>query len=562
MHAYLSLTVLGVFLPATMLCYQVAPRRARPGVLLAASYLFFWLMSGELTVYLALSTVSIWALGLALDGQIRRRARALKEPGTDRRAVKRAFARRMRAVLAAGVTLNFGVLFAFKYLGFAEEVARALLAALPGGLAGALPMVEPAVAAPIGISFYTLQAISYLVDVYRQSITADRSLARVALFLSFFPAIMEGPICRYGETAQALWAGHPITWPAVACGAERIAWGLAKKLIVADRVNLLVKNVFASPGAYDGGVIALAAVLYTVQLYCDFSGTMDFVVGTGRIFGVRMPENFRQPFFSRTGSEFWQRWHITLGTWFRDYVFYPVSLSKPVKHLTTRVRRVAGNRLGPLVTSGIALLCVWLGNGLWHGAGGQYVLFGLFWFAVIWIGGLMEPVAQAACERMGIDRAGAPYRVMQHARTLAVVFCGELIFRAEGTAAALTMLERLFTGFTLASFRDGTVLALGMDAGDFACVAVACAALLAVGLVRERGRAGTGAVSADVGTAPGAGAPAAGTPTAAAPRGRLARTIGSPALRWAAACTIVLIVVVFGAYGAGYVPVDPMYASF
>ncbi len=137
-------------------------------------------------------------------------------------------------------------------------------------------------------------------------------------------------------------------------------------------MNLLVKTVFASYESYDGGVIALAAVLYTIQLYCDFSGTMDFVVGTGRIFGVRLPANFRQPFFSRTASEFWQRWHITLGMWFRDYVFYPVSLGKPVKRLTTSARHLLGNRMGPVAASGVALLAgVWLGNGLWHGAGGR-----------------------------------------------------------------------------------------------------------------------------------------------------------------------------------------------
>ena len=200
---------------------------------------------------------------------------------------------------------------------------------------------------------------------------------------------------------------------------------------------------------------------------------MDFVVGTGRIFGVRLPENFRQPFFSRTASEFWQRWHITLGTWFRDYVFYPVSLSKPVKRLTTSARHLLGNRMGPVAASGVALLAVWLGNGLWHGAGGQYVLFGLFWFAVIWLGGFAEPIAQSICERLGIDRSALPYRAFQHARTLAIVFCGELIFRADGGWAALGMLRRLFGQFSLASFADGTVLKLGMDGADFACVGIA-----------------------------------------------------------------------------------------
>ena len=323
-------------------------------------------------------------------------------------------------------------------------------------------------------------------------------------------------------------------------------------------MNLLVKTVFASYESYDGGVIALAAVLYTIQLYCDFSGTMDFVVGTGRIFGVRLPENFRQPFFSRTASEFWQRWHITLGTWFRDYVFYPVSLSKPVKRLTTSARHLLGNRMGPVAASGVALLAVWLGNGLWHGAGGQYVLFGLFWFTIIWLGGFAEPIAQSICERLGIDRSALPYRAFQHARTLVIVFCGELIFRADGGWAALGMLKRLFSQFSLASFADGTAFKLGMDGADFTCVGIAIAVLFVVGLLRERAQHDPAASTTPAGHT---GTPAAAIANTAATRFALAWWQNFN-VRWVLGCVLILAIVVFGAYGTGYVPVDPMYASF
>ena len=557
MTSYFSLTMLGLILPGTAVAYQVIPRRARWAVLLAASYVTFWAISGKLLAFLLASTVTIWLCGLALDREIKQRGEALRAPGANRKAVKQSYARRMRLIMAAGAAVNLGMLFAFKYVVFAHRLLAPLAAPLLThlGIGWAAPA---AIAAPIGISFYTLQAVSYLVDVYRQSVTADRNLCRLALFMAFFPQIMEGPICRYGQTAQALWAGHGITWENLVSGSQRILWGAAKKLIVADRVNLLVKTVFASYESYDGGIIALAAVLYTIQLYCDFSGTMDFVVGTGRIFGVRLPENFRQPFFSRTASEFWQRWHITLGTWFRDYVFYPVSLSKPVKRLTTSARHLLGNRMGPVAASGVALLAVWLGNGLWHGAGGQYVLFGLFWFAVIWLGGFAEPIAQSICERLGIDRSALPYRAFQHARTLAIVFCGELIFRADGGWAALGMLRRLFGQFSLASFADGTVLKLGMDGADFACVGIAIAVLFVVGLLRERAQHDPAASATPAGHA---GMPAAATANTAATRFALAWWQNFN-VRWVLGCALILAIVVFGAYGTGYVPVDPMYASF
>ena len=233
---------------------------------------------------------------------------------------------------------------------------------------------------PIGISFYTMQAASYLFDVYRQKIPADRNLFRLALYLSFFPLLMEGPICRYEQTAQQLWEAPALRYQAPA-GLQRTELRFNQKILVADRLNLLIKTVFDHYEDYDGLVIAVAAVCYTIQLYMDFSGTMDLAVGAGRIFGFQIPENFQRPFFSRSIPEFWQRWHISLGTWFKDYIFYPLSMSKPLKKLTTKARKRLGSHYGPLVAGSIALFCVWLCNGLWHGAAWNYIFFGLYHFA-------------------------------------------------------------------------------------------------------------------------------------------------------------------------------------
>lgn len=529
MKSYFSLMVLGLFVPAVVALYQLAPRRARPLVLLAASYAFFWSISGKLLAFLLFSTLSVWATGLVLEELQRRRAAEMRGPDADRRAVKRRFARYMRAAVAACVVANLGVLAALKYLAFFETVAAPLLA--PLGIE--VPQGGLRLGVPIGISFYTLSAVSYVVDVYRKTSPADHNPVRLALFLAFFPQIMEGPIARYNETACSLWSGRPVTAENLFGGTARVLWGLAKKLIVADRVNVFVKTVFDGSASVDGGMVALAAVLYTIQLYCDFSGTMDFAVGVGRIFGTRLPENFRQPFASRTASEFWQRWHVTLGAWFRDYVFYPVSLSKPVKRLTNGARHLLGNRMGPLAASGVALACVWFGNGLWHGAGGQYLLFGAYYFVLIWLGGLMAPLAERLCPRLGIDHDGAAWHAWQRGRTLVVIFVGELIFRASSAPAALGLLGTLAGGFSLASFADGTVFSMGMDAADFGVVACAVAVLAVVGRLRERG----------------------------AHPVRRAWELPVPA-RAAAMVALAFVIVIFGAYGGSYVPVDPMYAQF
>lgn len=503
MTSYFSPAVLGLLLPVTVVAYQLAPRRARPVVLLAASLAFYVAASGWFLLFVLGATLVSWLCGLAVG----RRGPSGARSGADSDTRPCHQCQHRGAVLAAGVTLVLGTLVALR--------------------------LQASIALPLGISFYSLQAVSYLADVYRGTVEADRNPARLALYLTFFPQVMEGPICRYGEVAEGLWRGDPVTGRSLYLGGSRVLWGLAKTFVVANRLNAFVKPVFEDPASYDGSVIAVAAALYTLQLYCDFSGTIDFAVGVGRVFGAEPPENFRQPFFSRTAAEFWRRWHITLGSWLRDYVFYPVSLSAPVKRLGTRVRRAVGPRLGPPVASGVALLCVWLANGLWHGAGSQYLLFGMYYFVVIWLGSVLEPLARSASERLGVIREGRPYRVMQHVRTLLVIVVGELLFRAGSAGRGLDMLARAITSFSPGSLVDGTLLTVGMDAHDFAAVAAFSLALLLVGAARERGVALLEGVWR---------------------RGALAR--------WALWGALVMVTVVFGAYGAGYVPVDPMYAQF
>ena len=312
--------------------------------------------------------------------------RQLAQASSGKREIREACKRKNRRIVFAAVVANIGILAVLKYSGFFGLSLASALAAF--GIS--IDLSIPSFALPIGISFYTLMAVSYVVDVYRERTKADKNLGHVALFLAFFPGIMEGPLSRYNDVAPSLIAGEPLNRKNLYAGTLRIMWGMAKKIIVADRLNAFVKPVFDNYGSYDGGVIALAAILYTIQLYCDFSGTMDVALGMGRVFNVTLPENFRQPFFSRTASEFWQRWHITLGLWFKDYVYYPISLSKPCKMLTTKARKRFGNRYGPLLASSVALFCVWIGNGLWHGAGSQYIFFGLYYFVLIMAGGLIE----------------------------------------------------------------------------------------------------------------------------------------------------------------------------
>ena len=527
---YFSVQFLAILLPVTITAYAFLPQKPRRIVLLLASYAFFWAVSGKLLIYLLLSTISIHHSGLWLTDNQRRCSDALDQAlKEDRKNIKAQHQRQQRWIVAFAVILHIGILAVLKYSAFFVTNLNAGFELLKLSTT----LTVPSFALPIGISFYTMQAVSYVLDVYRQKIQADRNLFRLALYMSFFPQIMEGPICRYSETAEQLWSAPPFAYRNLTFGGQRILFGLLKKMVIADRLNLLISNVFNGYQDYDGFVIAVAAVCYTIQLYMDFSGTMDVALGTGQIFGVSLTENFQRPFFSKTISEFWKRWHITLGAWFRDYIFYPISLSKPMKHLVSKARKRLGNHFGALPASAIALFCVWLSNGLWHGAGWNFIFFGMYHFALILGGNIIDPFAAKITEKLHISRTTPLYQRFQIVRTTILVCIGEMFFRANGLRAGLEMFQKIFTDFTFSAMTEKTFFSFGADLYDYIIVAVVLLIIFMIGLRQEKGVSIRERISAK-----------------------------PVVLRYAIYYTLMMAIVIFGAYGAGYIPVDPIYASF
>ena len=533
LSAYFSVLYLGLFLPLALIFYGLTPNKWKKYALLLLSLGFYWLISGVYIVYLLLSAAAIWGCGLWMRHIFARRDVAVKAAEkSERKAIKKAFNRRARGVLTLAVSAHIGLILVLKYSGFFLENVNALFGTV---------FTVPAFVKPLGLSFFILQSVSYLVDVYRQTIPADRNILRLGLFLGFFPGIVEGPICRYGQTAQALWEAGPIRYENLCLGLQRIAFGLMKKLVIADRLNPVVEELFSQSNSYPGYMSLLGGILYTLQLYADFSGSMDAVCGTARIFGITMPENFKRPFFSKNISEFWTRWHITLGTWFRDYIFYPVTMSGPLKKLTAAARKKLGNHFGPLIAGSIALLCVWFSNGLWHGAAWHYVFFGLYHFVLILLGNIFAPYLKTVNEKLRFTPENKPFRLFQMLRTAFLVVLGEIIFRADNMAMAGRMLRRIFTDFgnpfsKYYSIKDTLITLVGSinyNIRDLYIVAVAAVIILAVSILQERG------VSL-----------------------RESLQKRPVWLRWCVWYALILFILIFGAYGAGYVAVDPMYANF
>ena len=527
--AFFSVHYLALFLPVALVLFSVTPNKWKRYTLLVLSLCFYWLISGTLIVYLLGSALVIWGLGLWMARIQQRRDREAKAAErSQRKAIKKKYNGYCRWVMTLGVCLHIGTILVLKYSGFFMENVNALL-----GTGFSVPEFLK----PLGISFFVLSGVSYLVDVYHQKVEADRNPLRLLLFLGFFPQIVEGPIVRYSDTAQALWEIKPITYANFTGGIQRIGYGLMKKLVIADRLDPLVAELFSHPDAYPGFLSLLGAVLYTVELYMDFSGSMDAVCGTAQILGITMPENFRRPFFSKNISEFWTRWHITLGTWFRDYIFYPVTMSGPLKKLTGAARKKLGNHFGPLLAGSIALFCVWFSNGLWHGAAWHYVFFGLYHFVLILLGSCFAPWFKKANDRLGLGPDNKAFRVFQMLRTTVLVIFGELIFRADTMAAAGSMLRNIFTGFHFGAswYADlkNVLSAADCDVLDLLIAAVATCIVLVISILQEKGIP-------------------------------IRKTLNKKplVLRWAVWYALILFIIIFGAYGVGYIPIDPMYANF
>lgn len=527
--AYHTPLFLGIFLPVLLLIYQIAGKKYRSMVLIAAGYLFFYTFSKMLLLYLLGATILIYFVGIRIEA-VQEEFQS-KKRGMERDAAasyKKCCIKRKRRILLFGILLLLAVLLGVKYYNFFAQNLNSFLNLF------SIPLLleQKSILQPIGISFYTLMAIGYLVDIYEGKIGAERNFAKIALFMAFFPQIMEGPISRYDQTADQLYEGRALKAEQISMGAQRILWGLLKKMLVADRLNVMVNTVYANYQVYGGTVVALTAVAYTTQLYMEFSGVMDIVIGIAEMFGVKLPENFRQPFFSKNVSEFWRRWHITLGAWLKDYIFYPVSLSGKVKKMNNAVRHKS-KYAARILVSAAALFPVWLCNGLWHGPRWSYVFYGMYYFTLILFGMMLEPAFTKARELLHIREENKLFIGFQVLRTLVLVVIGELFFRAEGLSNGIGMFLCIFRDFRAETLWDGTLLALGLDSKDLFLIVVTVIVVFVVSCLHEKGIH----IRAQVMSFP-------------------------LPLRWSAYYALMLTILIFGAYGDGYTPVDLIYAGF
>lgn len=457
------------------LLYYLVPMAYRWIVLLIANAIFYFSASQSLSVFLLLSLVSIYIGAMVLQRQSDYQKEHLKViEKSEKKAFKNLIKKRKKIILCVILAINVGLLLYLKYFNFFAGNINWIGSIFH--LNFDIPAKE--IILPLGISYYTLMAISYVVDVYRQKYKASNSLAKVALYLTFFPQMTEGPISRFDQLADQLYNGNKYEFRNIKCGLYLIIWGLFKKLVIADRAALFVNSVFGEQ--YGGMTVFLAVVLYTVQIYAEFSGAMDIVRGTGYMFGIYMEQNFAQPFFAKSIAEFWRRWHRTLGTWLKDYVFYSVSLSSMNMNLNRSVKKHLPGHFGRFILSAFPLFFVWFFNGFWHGASWKYISYGLYYYIIMMLGLLMQPLFNKVKEALHIKDENLVYQIFAILRTTLVVLGGMLLFRSHSVADAWSMLCSIFTFAPL----DATVG--GLVPFDYWIIISGLVMMLIVSILKEK----------------------------------------------------------------------------
>lgn len=496
-------------------------------ILLIGSYAFYLFAGVKIVLFMVFTTVTTYAAGRLIENNNNKIKSVISEhketwSKKEKKAFRKIRGRFSREMMILTLLLNFGVLFLLKYSGCFLHFKFVL---------------------PLGISFYTFQSMGYLIDVYRRDAEAERNLFRFALFVSFFPQIIQGPISRFDQLAHQLYAPHKIEYKRFKFGLELILWGLFKKLVIADRATSLIATVRETmePASPNGTLVVIVVLLYALQLYADFSAGIDIARGIAQILGIDMIQNFRQPYFSISLTDYWNRWHISLGAWMRDYIFYPIALSDLAGKVTETISKTSfgksrvGSHLAGVLPGAVASLLVFLIVGIWHGAGWKYICFGLWNGLVIMTAILIAPVMHRLNIILHLDPDSFRHRVFRIIRTFIIVCVGYYFDVAVSASQAFLYLKQTFIGQNCIQ-AEAVIMGLRRSAlFDGGLLFMTAILLFVVSVLRE-------------------GQPE--TPL----RERIEKK--GAFFQWILLFTCIMTLLVLGIYGPGYNPQDFVYMQF
>lgn len=467
--------------------YYLLPKKAQPYFLLVVSYGIYFSLNAWYPLYLIVTTLTVYGAGVWIHRMQEKSEEYIKVhkkemDRAERKAYKERAKGKMKAVLIGCLLLNLGILAVTKYTNFFIQNLNSWLHFF--GSQREVSFVELLV--PLGISFYTFQSLGYLLDVYWKRGDVQENPAKLALFVSFFPQLGQGPISRYHDLSKTLYESHFFKWKQVSFGLERVLWGYFKKLVIADRISSAVQMIMGDPKYYTGVYVFVGMMFYAVELYADFTGGIDITIGIAEMFGIRITENFERPFFSKNIAEYWRRWHITMGTWFRDYVFYPMSISGMFKRMTTFMKKHFGMGAAKRSAVYVATMTVWVTTGIWHGANWRYVAWGMCNGIVILISEELKPLYAKFHRRFPKIGTTVCYRAFQVIRTFLLMSSLRIFDRYGSCKQALRSFVHMFTQFGKRQLSGQEFLDMGLTYTDYMIVAVGVLILFTVSMLQRR----------------------------------------------------------------------------
>ncbi len=475
------------FLLAVFIIYYLLPGRAQWPFLLLASYVFYFIADPRYLIFIAITTVSTFLAAktisvkkISFDAWFKEHKKEYEKE--ERKALKAKEHSTEKKIFLACLLFNLGILAVTKYTNFTIANINNIIGAF--GNQGQISFVDLII--PMGISFYTFQSMGYLIDVYNGKFEAQKNLFKFALFVSFFPQLVQGPISRYADLSQTLFEEHRFNWRTVSFGLERILWGFFKKLVIADRILVPVKAIIADTETYTGWYAFAGAMFYALELYADFTGGIDITIGVAETMGIKVTENFMRPYFSKNIKEYWNRWHITMGTWFTDYIFYPISASQFMMKLSKKSRARLGNNLGKRVPVYLSSFIVWFTTGIWHGASWNFIVWGLGNFAVIMISQELEPFYRWFHSKVKVEGTFG-WKLFRVVRTVLIMSSLRMFDCYRDVPLTFKMFGSIFTQSHLSQLNADAFIGMGITVSDYLVVFIGMLVLIAVSLIGRSG---------------------------------------------------------------------------
>ncbi len=520
------------FLVILFILYYSIPKKFQWMLLLGFSYLFYFFAGAKFLIYIMLTTISTYLVSIKISDLETYQNRSLNDSEghltrEEKKHIKSVIKSRKWKWLLICLVLNFGILAVVKYSNFTIANINNLIRLLGGD--NSISFLN--IALPMGISFYTFQTMGYIIDVYRGKYPSEKNIFKLALFVSFFPQLVQGPISRFNDLSKTLFSEHHFKHENLSFGIQRILWGFFKKLIIADRILIGVNTIVTNPESYQGTFVFVGILFYALQLYADFTGGIDITIGIAEVLGIKVKENFNSPFLAKSITDYWRRWHISMGTWFKDYLFYPISVSKPMLKLTKYSRSKMGEQIGKRIPVYLSTITVWFVTGLWHGAHWNFIVWGLMNCLVIIISQECEPLYGRFHRRFDV-KDKLCFKTFQVIRTVLLMGSIRMFDCYSDVITTFKMFFSMFTRFNINILYSGELLELGLGVSDYLVLFISLIILFASSILKEKGSI----------------------------RSQLAK---KPVfIRYLAYYSIIIAIIIFGAYGVGYDSSQFIYNQF